>query len=255
MKQLPSNKLNYVNLGCGTRAHSAWINIDFSIYSRLQKYRNFAKAARKLNLISDRRWERLNRMDPDIICWDLRKGIPLEDNSCQVVYHSHFIEHLPRETAYSFLEENYRVLMPGGILRVTIPNLKLIIQDYEYAIKTIKDDMDDHQAWELYDKSLYMLFDQMVRDQATGQRQQKGFVRFIEGLFRSDAKKTGELHYWMYDEYSLNRMLLKIGFKEIKKQLYNTSSIDKWQKYCLDQDSNDTEYIPGTLYLESRKFQ
>ena len=40
------------------------------------------------------------------------------------------IEHLSREDPVYFLNEAFRVLAPGGILRIAVPDLKLAINSY-----------------------------------------------------------------------------------------------------------------------------
>jgi predicted SAM-dependent methyltransferase len=48
------------------------------------------------------------------IVWDVRDGIPLPDNSVDLLWTSHFIEHLSDEESEDFLIEVYRVLKPEG---------------------------------------------------------------------------------------------------------------------------------------------
>ena len=50
--------------------------------------------------------------------------------SVAAVYSSHMIEHLDRDEARAFLEEVWRVLSPGGIVRIAAPDLSLLIRDY-----------------------------------------------------------------------------------------------------------------------------
>ena len=89
-----------VNLGCGTRLHPEWLNYD------------------------------LNPIAPGVIKANFITGIPLRDASAQCVYHSHVLEHLPREVARTFLLECKRILAPGGILRIVVPDLEQIAKDY-----------------------------------------------------------------------------------------------------------------------------
>jgi len=90
----------YVNLGCGSRFHPDWVNID------------------------------LNSSHPQVIAHDLSKGIPLADSSCQVAYHSHVLEHIQPAGALFFLRECHRVLQPGGIIRVATPDLERMCRAY-----------------------------------------------------------------------------------------------------------------------------
>src|SRR5689334_7513501 len=89
-----------VNLGCGARYHPEWINIDIVPQGQ------------------------------GIIAHKLQQGIPLEDSSCEVLYHSDVIEHFRRKDAFAFMRECFRVLAPGGIVRVGTPDLESIARLY-----------------------------------------------------------------------------------------------------------------------------
>lgn len=61
---------------------------------------------------------------------DLRKGIPLPDNSVDRIYTSHMFEHIPYKSLLNFINECFRVLKPGGELSVCVPNAKHYIKAY-----------------------------------------------------------------------------------------------------------------------------
>lgn len=52
---------------------------------------------------------------------DVTKG--LDFKNVEAVFAEHFLEHLAVDDALSFLQESYRVLRPGGWLRLSTPNL------------------------------------------------------------------------------------------------------------------------------------
>jgi SAM-dependent methyltransferase len=52
---------------------------------------------------------------------DLRLGIPADDNTLDLVYHSHMLEHLTYQEGILFTKECMRVLKPGGILILRVP--------------------------------------------------------------------------------------------------------------------------------------
>jgi predicted SAM-dependent methyltransferase len=101
--------MHYLNLGCGNHFHPDWINID---------------------MLSSA---------PDVIAHDLRKGIPLLDCSCEVVYHSHVIEHFRQDDAVLFMKECLRVLKPGGIIRVAAPDFEAIAKIYLEKLAAIRE--------------------------------------------------------------------------------------------------------------------
>src|SRR3981189_2611693 len=92
--------MQYLNLGCGSRYHAEWINIDIA------------------------------PSDEHVMAHDLSQGIPLADGSCDAVYHSHLLEHLRRPAALYFMRECYRVMKPSAILRVAVPDLEQICRVY-----------------------------------------------------------------------------------------------------------------------------
>jgi len=102
--------MKLVNLGCGHRFHPAWSNFDF------------VPAA------------------PGVAQADLRKGIPLADASSDVVYHSHVLEHFSRAGGASFLLECHRVLKPGGVLRIAVPDLEAIVRSYLASVDKLRDE-------------------------------------------------------------------------------------------------------------------
>ena len=56
--------------------------------------------------------------------------IPLEDNSLKVAYSSHTIEHISYKYVQHMFYEMYRVLEPGGIIRITCPDMGRCYQAY-----------------------------------------------------------------------------------------------------------------------------
>jgi hypothetical protein len=63
----------------------------------------------------------------------------------------------------------------------------------------------------------------------------------------------GEIHQWMYDTFSLGRLLKIIGFKEIIVRDAFTSYFDEWKKYNLDTEPDGTIYKPDSNYIEAIK--
>lgn len=54
--------------------------------------------------------------------------LPFEDNSVDLIYSAHLIEHFNFFEAYHLLDEWKRVLIPGGKLSVETPNLEALCQ-------------------------------------------------------------------------------------------------------------------------------
>lgn len=54
---------------------------------------------------------------------DITKPLPFEDDSVDWVYAEHLIEHVPLLDAIGWLAEVRRILAPGGLVRITTPDL------------------------------------------------------------------------------------------------------------------------------------
>jgi predicted SAM-dependent methyltransferase len=133
--------MHCLNLGCGRRFHPQWINIDFV------------------------------STQPEVMAWDLTRGLPFEDETFDVVYHSHFLEHLSKLQAPKLLRECYRVLRPGGILRVAVPDLEQTVRAYLEALQTAihASQTDQGVAHVNYEWMMLELYDQAVRHQPGGE--------------------------------------------------------------------------------------
>jgi len=97
----------YVNLGCGVHTSKEFINID-TVHLPHIHYIN------------------------DIV--DL---FMLADNSVDLIYASHVIEHIPRSRLIKSLKEWYRVLKPGGVLRFGVPDFDRLIEVYQASNKEV----------------------------------------------------------------------------------------------------------------------
>ncbi len=132
-----SVKKKLLNLGCGNNFRKEWINIDFTSRSEY------------------------------VTAHNLLMGIPFNDNEFDVVYHSHLLEHFPKNKALGFINECYRVLKPGGIIRIAVPDLERIVKLYlENLKKALKGDKKAHLN---YNWIMLELFDQIVRNRPGGE--------------------------------------------------------------------------------------
>ena len=79
----------------------------------------------------------------NIKVWNLSKGIPFDSATVDGVYHSHMLEHLDFDTARKFLLECKRVLKPGGIMRIVVPDFEILCQKYLSHIEVCKHNRDE----------------------------------------------------------------------------------------------------------------
>jgi predicted SAM-dependent methyltransferase len=68
--------------------------------------------------------------NPCEILWDLRSPLPFPDGSVDAAFLEHVLEHFDLASGLTLLEGVHRVLRPGGILRVGVPDLGRYMQSY-----------------------------------------------------------------------------------------------------------------------------
>ena len=125
-----------LNFGCGGTFHRDWVNLDASPVS------------------------------PDVIAHDLRRRFPFADGTFDAVYGSHVLEHLEPETAKCLLRDCLRILKPGGIIRVAVPDLETIARLYLASLEMTL--AGDPEAEGRYDWLMLELYDQSVRKVSGG---------------------------------------------------------------------------------------
>ena len=272
-----------VNIGCGSVFHPAWMNID------------------------------TNPFDPSVRRWDVQRGLPLRDGDADACYASHVLEHLTSAVAGQLLVECHRVLRPGGIVRIVVPDLETIARHYLQLLE--RADRGEAGVEADYEWIMLELYDQTVRSSSGGAMirylsrpdvPNRSFVEsrigmegraggqhlnmtgtqrlikrvkslgvpqvrdklgrilvetvvglvggaelrnaFREGIFRN----SGEVHKWMYDRYSLKRLLQNSKFADIKVCAASESCIANFNTYQLDAVGEEARK-PDSLFMEAVK--
>jgi predicted SAM-dependent methyltransferase len=67
---------------------------------------------------------------PVDLAWNIQRGLPFRTETIRAVFHEHVLEHFTKTDGLRLLRECHRVLEPGGILRVGVPDLHAFIQSY-----------------------------------------------------------------------------------------------------------------------------
>ncbi len=209
--------MNRVNLGCGQTPIKGWRNFDNSLSIRLAKIPSLPTILLKLGLLKLNQYQfiyfaRVN----DIEYGDVTKGLPLQNESINVIYSSHMLEHLDQAESDIFLKEAYRVLIKGGIIRLVVPDIRKQVEQY-----VVSGDADTFvKATSLW----------TTRPKTIIQR-----LRLLLAGFRH--------HLWMYDGKSLSDLLEKHGFVNPKILPPGETSISNYDPLDLFERSSESIYV------------
>jgi predicted SAM-dependent methyltransferase len=158
---------------------------------------------------------------PDVLMWDSRRKLPTADNAVRGIRVEQFVEHLEtREELPAFLHDCRRTLVPGGILRVVVPDAERYLRAYCRA--------DDAGFREL------AVPDPFPADLPTK-------MDVINHVFHQWHE-----HRWGYDFETLAHRLRAAGFDEIEPRKFGQSRLEP-----LGQDVE--VHRADSLYVEAAK--
>ena len=158
----------YLQIGCGYNIYDDFINMDIE-------------------------WK------PNVIPWDIstisKDNYPIANDSLDGIYTEHCLEHIPFESTKDNLKEFYRILKPGGTVRIAVPDGELFIDAYVKAKKG--ENYSIPHPEELEEKTLMMTLNKVAR---------------------------GYGHLFLYDFETMELILREAGFKTIKQETYRSGS-------------------------------
>lgn len=171
---------------------------------------------------------------PNTIFLDATEPFPFENGSFDYVFCEHMIEHISYGQALAMLGECFRILKPGGKIRVSTPNL-------EVYLNLFSEQKNKKQEQYLEWISSNWLSKQNILDK--------------EASFVLNLVMHGWGHIFIYDEKTLKGALEKIGFSEIKKYQCSESEDEHLQKLESHGDfiGNNEMNTYETLILEAIK--
>lgn len=103
----------------------------------------------------------------EVRVWDADDGLPFKDGSVDGCYASHLLEHLSRDGARRLLIECLRVLRSGGVLRLAVPDLEVIVGEYLHVLGRAQ--AGDPVAKKQHEWITLELLDQLVRVESGGE--------------------------------------------------------------------------------------
>ena len=163
LRRLPARGLQ-LHLGSGTVRLDGWVNID------------------------------LETPESDVHL-DITRGLPFADGAARLIYHEHVMEHITLEQGVFCLKDWFRLLEPGGVLRIATPDLEYVAERYA-------------GDW---------------KDQAWLRLPEYAFIRTRAEMFNVSMRWWG--HQYLYDGEELERRLRDAGFTTIRRCGYGVSTV------------------------------
>jgi len=171
----------------------------------------------KLNLGSgpskgENGWTNVDLFGADIN-HDLTNGVPLAEDSVDMVYSSHVFEHIPYQDLLGVIGEIRRVLKPGGTLLVCVPNAGLYLKAY-------------------FNNEMFVSYDEMFIPAAVNTGSGIDQVNYIAYL-------NGD-HTFMFDEENIINILKKCEFTNVDFRTFDP---------LIDRSERDFE----SMYVKASK--
>lgn len=205
-----------INVGCGQTPIDGWNNFDNSMSVLLAKHPFLLFIARKLKLLGKtQEGFILTVLKHNIKYADATRHIPEPNNSVEALYTSHMIEHLDFESIALFFKETRRVLVHGGTLRISTPDLKIMVQKY----------LKNGNSHELM--SSFYLTDKP-----------KTLADRVKYLFVAERE-----HQWMYDGKALCDLLASAEFLNPQVMDAGKTNIPEPGKLDLFERSEESVYV------------
>ena len=135
----------------------------------------------------------------------------LTDNSVDLIYTSHFLEHLTYGEGEVFLKECFKAMKPGAIMRIAVPDVKKLARHY------LDGELD--------------YFDEVNDTSAGSKAQAAKFWALIAGG-----------HFAFYDDEALIQMLQGVGFGT-KRMAFRESASHKMLSETLDMFPEQSLYV------------
>jgi predicted SAM-dependent methyltransferase len=163
---LRAHSVRRLQLGTGSNPYEGWLNTDVADYKRTG----------------------------EVVYLDARKRFPLPDASFDAVFSEHMIEHLTYAEGLHCLREAYRVLRPGGRVRIATPSARRVVRLY------------DEELSDLQRRYLQWSVDVFV---GHADAPLPGFS--LNNMFHNFG------HRFVYDDETLRHALETAGFSDVKE--------------------------------------
>lgn len=126
------------------------------------------------------------------------------------------IEHLDRTEAQAFLSEVRRILIPGGIVRIAVPDLARLVEQYQATGDA----------------------DEFIAKTRMGEPRSTGLVPRVRLALIGPRN-----HLWMYDGRSLSELLHKVGFADTCVMPPGKTNITDPGQLDLEERADESVYV------------
>jgi SAM-dependent methyltransferase len=184
VSSLMNATINRLNWGCGSWTPPGWINSDIKDGPGI-----------------------------DLSC-DIRQGLPLAEESMEYIVSVHALPEMPFNDIVPALKELHRVLKPGGVLRLALPDL----------LKGVR-------AFERGDRDYFLVPDEDAKRLGAKLVVQLIWYGYSRTLFTADF---------------IEELLLKAGFQRVVHCNYQQTASPFAEIVSLDNRENESLFVEAT---------
>lgn len=182
-RRFPRPLPDSLHLGSAHLVEPGWLNTDVTRQLFVARVPGLAQLLFALRRMPPATYELHRRgVFRQVYYLDVTGRFPFPDGSFARAYSSHMLEHLYPDEAGRCVREIQRVLRPGGLLRLAVPDLDFLVTHYDPQNPAL----------------------------------------FLRGIFQGESRATHPRarHWWHYNAHSLGELLQAAGFRDIRRCAY-----------------------------------
>lgn len=215
---LRAARLRGVNLGSGAWRRRGWQTVDYYAGAEVVDH---------------------------VIDFRLPHRLPYADSVVPVIFCSHLLEHLEDDSARALIGECHRVIRPGGVLRLSVPDGELALDAYRRQDRSF---FEQGGVWCVGSTMEQLLanFFASFRDSAgdhgpdidgdvvrrLADRDLEELVGYCVSTIPSDAAYIA--HVNGFDFTRLQQMLIEAGFSDVRRSRYRQSARRELRRRAFD---------------------
>jgi predicted SAM-dependent methyltransferase len=134
-------------------------------------------------------WTTLDLSKQSNLYWDLSEALPFPEDSVDWIYSSHVLEHFHYSELIRLLKDCLRILKPGGVFSVCVPDASIYVQGYI-----------NHET---FNREEYLAYKPAVISDA--RMDILNYIAYMDGN-----------HQYMFDKENLVRILSHSGFTSVR---------------------------------------